>query len=369
MAGLLPRCSFDAFFRQSISSLRLAARPRRYLSISADASSSSSAGPNPKPYRKVAATPLRRTAAASLPIRSNPTPTRSNIQAVFTLATAERYLFSRLRGRLPAASQLLHEAFWVPRWRDGEVFVFENGSVVCWGLGEEDARQFAQEVIGGTGVEVGHLKEAETEELDFVMDPTETTRLQGDLIILGDSPSLSSPDSFPSSVPQSALPTETLPARYAFSQALSRSTALSALEVALDDYLSSVAALPNSLETTGKPGLGREALIKKLGRLMKFRQGLNLNRENFLETPDFYWAEPELEAYFKSLSNALEVKIRTTSVNDKITYAAEVQSILRQLLTESTAHRMELVIIALITVEVIVALIRDGPELWHIIIS
>ena len=38
--------------------------------------------------------------------------------------------------------------------------------------------------------------------------------------------------------------------------------------------------------------------------------------------------------YFESLSDALEVKMRTTSVNDKITYAAEVQSMLRQLLTE-----------------------------------
>jgi uncharacterized Rmd1/YagE family protein len=99
----------------------------------------------------------------------------------------------------------------------------------------------------------------------------------------------------PSSLPPSIFPTDTLLARYAFSQALSRSTALSALEESLDNYLSSVALLPHSLEKTGRPGLGRTALIKKLGELMKFRQGLNLNRENFSDTPDFYWAEPELE--------------------------------------------------------------------------
>lgn len=38
--------------------------------------------------------------------------------------------------------------------------------------------------------------------------------------------------------------------------------------------------------------------------------------------------------YFNSLNNALEMRARTRSVNDKITYAAEVQSVLRQLLTE-----------------------------------
>lgn len=126
------------------------------------------------------------------------------------------------------------------------------------------------------------------------------TRLQGDLIILGQVSPLSS---IPTKLPPMALPEETLLARYAYSQALSRSTALSALEVSLDDYLTSMALLPHSLEKTGKPGMSRKALIKKLGELMKFRQGLNLNRENFSDVPDFYWAEPDLERalLFKSL--------------------------------------------------------------------
>ena len=105
-------------------------------------------------------------------------------------------------------------------------------------------------------------------------------------------------ENIPAVLPVSpALPADTLLARYAFSQALSRSTALSALEESLEDYLSSVALLPHSLEKTGRPGLSREALIKKLGVLMKFRQGLNLNRENFSDTPDLYWTEPELEGW------------------------------------------------------------------------
>jgi uncharacterized Rmd1/YagE family protein len=115
------------------------------------------------------------------------------------------------------------------------------------------------------------------------------------LIILGKNPPLNEVTP-PASYPSMVFPEETLFARYAFSQALSRSTALSALEVALDEYLSSMALLPHSLAKTGKPGMGRTALVKKLGELMKFRQGLNLNRENFSDVPDFYWTEPELES-------------------------------------------------------------------------
>lgn len=123
------------------------------------------------------------------------------------------------------------------------------------------------------------------------------TRLQGDLIILGQSQSLTEASAKDEAkLPPTAFPKETLLARYAFSQALSRSTALSGLETSLDDYLTSMAQLPHSLQEKGKPGMGRTALIKKLGELMKFRQGLNLNRENFSDVPDFYWTKPELES-------------------------------------------------------------------------
>ena len=56
-----------------------------------------------------------------------------------------------------------------------------------------------------------------------------------------------------------------------------------------------MSSLPQALQKTGKPGMGRRALVKKLGGLLHFRQGLNLNRENFSETPDFYWDQPVLE--------------------------------------------------------------------------
>ncbi|PCH42394.1 hypothetical protein WOLCODRAFT_132359 [Wolfiporia cocos MD-104 SS10] len=351
---------------------------RRSLATGSSATPPPAGDSEAKPKPK-ASTPLRRAASASLPIRSNPTPTRSSIKPVSTLATAERYNLAALREHLPEGSLRLHDAYWVPHWAadadgpEGEVFVFGNGSFVCWGLGEEHARAFAQSVLARSRAEAGALADPETEDLEFVMDPAECvrphTRLQGDLIILGEGPKLNSDDAMPASLPPSLFPQDTLLARYAFSQALSRSTALSALEVSLDKYLSSVAQLPDTLQRTGEPGLSRRALVMKLGELLKFRQGLNLNRENFSDTPDFYWAEPTLENYFHSLSSALEMRARTRSVNDKITYAAEMQSVLRELLTTRSAHSMELIIIVLIAVEVVICLIRDGPELWQMVTS
>jgi uncharacterized Rmd1/YagE family protein len=154
----------------------------RYLSTGRP-SSSSAQSENPLSDAKSKpkeTTPLRRSASASLPIRSNPTPTRGVIQPIFTLATAERYILARLRtlSDLPPLSQALHESWWIPKWgkegKEGEIFVFSNGSIVCWGLGEEDAKRFASEVIEkARGMQVSPLKEVETEELEFVVDPIE----------------------------------------------------------------------------------------------------------------------------------------------------------------------------------------------------
>lgn len=84
-----------------------------------------------------------------------------------------------LRSVLPEGAQLLHDAWWVPKWTDsqsgkeGEVFVFGNGSFVCWGLGEDEAARFAQQVLRRSAATVAPLKEPETEDLEFVTDPEE----------------------------------------------------------------------------------------------------------------------------------------------------------------------------------------------------
>ena len=80
---------------------------------------------------------------------------------------------------LPKDAFLLHDAWWIPKWTDsksrkeGEIFVFANGSFVCWGLGEDEAQRFARQVVHTSEAEVARLKEPEDEDLEFVTDPEE----------------------------------------------------------------------------------------------------------------------------------------------------------------------------------------------------
>lgn len=81
----------------------------------------------------------------------------------------------------------LHEAYWIPKWKfrdeelgedkEAEIFIFGNGSFVCWGMTEEHAVMFQNEVLKRTGAELVPFREAETEELEFVTDPSECVEL------------------------------------------------------------------------------------------------------------------------------------------------------------------------------------------------
>jgi uncharacterized Rmd1/YagE family protein len=129
---------------------------------------------------------------------------------------------------------------------------------------------------------------------------------------------------------------------------------LSVLEDRLDKHIASVSLLPRALERFGAQPMGRREVIRKMGELMSLRMAVNTRGGGLEDTPEFYWSEPELEAYFDSVAKEFEIKERIDTINKKIDYAQEVQNTLRALLTEASGHRMELIIILLITVEVII---------------
>ncbi|GHJ89201.1 hypothetical protein NliqN6_5603 [Naganishia liquefaciens] len=245
--------------------------------------------------------------------------------------------------------------------QNGEIWVFRNGSFVTWGLTPAEGRRFLREVIRNpaTIVEVGTLNfgRVQTEEVDFVVDPTEETRIKGNLILLGRAPEL---QTFTPSPTYAALLT-----RYTLSLSLARSSALSAVEAKLDAHLASVSKVPHMLEVWGRQPLGRKEVIRKIGELMVLREAVNFRGGGLEDTPEIYWSEPQLEEYFDTISREFEMKERIDTINQKIDYASEVQSTLRALLTEASGHRMELIIIVLIAVEVVFLLLREGHELSH----
>lgn len=169
--------------------------------------------------------PKRRLEAASAPLRSNPPPTRGPILSCIAHTTAERYNLINLGIVLRSLGVRWDEvpegdrerAFVIGPWKGrggaerivsgkdlkpvledegdsdkldrmvdqdlgfgygerGEIWVFNSGSFVTWGLTEEEGKAFLRDVIRrrGSGVEVERLgvQDLEVEEVDFVVDPT-----------------------------------------------------------------------------------------------------------------------------------------------------------------------------------------------------
>ena len=109
----------------------------------------------------------------------------------------------------------------------------------------------------------------------------------------------------------------------------------------------------------------RNFISQKTGQLLSIRAQLNLYSELTDSLPDLFWDsrhELGLEGYYDQVGRALDINIRIKVLNEKMDYAQEIASVLRQHLSEAHGVRLEWIIIALIAVEVFFALQREVKE-------
>ncbi|GAA5987511.1 hypothetical protein JCM10908_001984 [Rhodotorula pacifica] len=314
---------------------------------------------------------------------------------VIALTTAESYdtaeLLQRLQamGLLEDAVNLVGEAVLLPNWtpaavtffdsdtaaggatsaatlqEHGEVYVFESGTIVVWGLSMDAAEVFLRKVIRGAGgassgfVEVGRYAEPETEVLEYwVADGP--THMSGDSIHLSSPPSEEVSASSAASSSSPATPSKALLERLAFSAGMARVTKLGVYEEQFDAFAEGVAGIPKLLESGSESPVKKTDIIKRVGTLHSFRQKLNLEDENLLDEPEFLWEDADLHGHYTAVCKALEFENRLTTLNDRVDYAFSLQTTLMELLNTKTSHRLEWIIIILIAFEISLVLIREG---------
>ncbi|BGP17734.1 hypothetical protein JCM10213_005315 [Rhodosporidiobolus nylandii] len=307
---------------------------------------------------------------------------------VIALTTAECYhtpaLLERLaaQGLLDGAVNLLGEAILLPRWSPasstffdaegtaeagpsaaqevGEVYVFESGTIVLWGLSMASAETFLRKVIRGSGsgfVEEGRYAEPETEVLDYWVGKG-STRMSGDSIHLSSAPSALPPPTAEAGA--SAQPSKELLERLAFSAGMARVTKLGVYEEQFDEFAEGVAGIPKLLQSGSEAPVKKTDIIKRVGTLHSFRQKLNLEDENLLDEPEFLWEDADLHGHYTAVCKALEFESRLTTLNDRVDYAFSLQTTLMELLNAQTSHRLEWIIIILIAFEITLVILREG---------
>jgi uncharacterized Rmd1/YagE family protein len=269
----------------------------------------------------------------------------------------------------------------VKGFQRGDVFIFPSGTVVTWNVREREALKLVNQTLPAAA-EGSHLDLLETEDLDYLEDPSkETSEVVGDTIVLGTkaeppSDTFTSPQpdtsslSFPhTNTTEHRHETSTILAKIAFSSGLARSTKLAVLETLLSAYQHSTRQIPKTLASaktlpTHSP-FTRSFILRKTGELLSLRAQLNLYSELTDAMPDIFWDsrhELGLGEYYDQVGRALDVGVRIRVLNDKIGFAQEIASVLREQLSEKHGLRLEWAIIALIAVEVVLEFYRHWGE-------
>lgn len=256
----------------------------------------------------------------------------------------------------------------------GDIFIFPSGTVVTWALPEGFTSYFATRTLL-PAAEQPHKEPIETEDLDYLEDHTrEHSMIRGETIILGTKHSSASP-THTSSTPndgtsETGYQTQSVDnvlTKIAFSSGFARSTKLAILETSLSTYLVSTAQIPQLLSSGRRLPLAisRRFILRKTGELLLLRAQLNLYSELTDSLPDLFWDsrhELNLESYYDQVGKALDVGIRIKLLNEKMDYAGEIATVLRERLSEKHGLFLEWTIIVLIAIEVGFEILRLWKE-------
>jgi uncharacterized Rmd1/YagE family protein len=263
----------------------------------------------------------------------------------------------------------------VKDFQRGDIFIFPSGTVVAWNVREREVMNLVTRVLV-PAAEGSHIDILETEDLDYLEDPTrESSEVVGDTIVLGTKAEAETSDA-PKEPTIDGIDqrheVDTILAKIAFSSGLARSTKLAVLESLLSSYQESTRQIPimlakgesMSLKGNNMP-FTRSFILSKTGELLNIRAQLNLYSELTDSMPDIFWDsrhELGLGEYYDQVGRALDVGVRIRVLNEKIGFAQEIASVLRETLSEKHGLRLEWAIIALIAVEVVLEFYRHWTD-------
>lgn len=259
-----------------------------------------------------------------------------------TYCTAASYDMGKLsqkmqkRGPTQAYRDALHTQVKEDRRTKGDIFYFSFGVIVCWGFTEEEEQELLTE-----------LKEFEKEGLprperdDFTFAYGENMKIEEDEILLQNKSS---------------------PTKLAISYGLAQSVKLTIFEEAIQKTIVYSQQIPAGLAKRGKISLSHREISKKMGEIFLERSFVNLHTE-ILDTPEFFWDNPELEPFYKRTIHYLDVSKRIEILNRRLAVVHDLFEILSNELKHQYSARLEWTIIILIVIEVILVLLKD---LFHL---
>lgn len=214
-----------------------------------------------------------------------------------------------------------------------EVFLFDYGTVVIWGMTLQEERRFLKE-IAKFEVEKLSKDDIETEEFNFYYTREYQARIYNDFISLREKRNYMT--------------------KLAISHALSQSVKTSLFEDLVDNTIDVTKDIPFQIASTGKIDLNKKQINMQIGELFILRISIHL-QGSVLDAPELMWAEPQLDPVYQAVRSYLEMDQRVGLLTERLNVIGDLLAVLKDQLTVTHGELLEWIVIILIFAEVVVA--------------
>ncbi|MFZ0571195.1 MAG: RMD1 family protein, partial [Rhodomicrobium sp.] len=99
----------------------------------------------------------------------------------------------------------------------------------------------------------------------------------------------------------------------------------------------------------------KSAMLEQIGEALLIQKRL-ASRVDLDEKPDVLWDHPELERLWAKLVDEYDLAARGRAVERKLAVIRETADTITDLISTRTSHRLELLVIVLIAIEIVLAL-------------
>ncbi|KAJ9119036.1 hypothetical protein QFC22_003526 [Naganishia vaughanmartiniae] len=214
---------------------------------------------------------------------------------------------------------------WVP-----DLFVFEYGTVVIWGMTEREEKRVLAS-LRKFEIEKLNVEDIEMEDLNFYY--ANYSRIYNDVITLRKGSSFMT--------------------KLSLSHALSQSVKISLFEELVAGTIDQTKDLPRSLSETGKIGMPRKEIMKQIGSLFILR--INWGG-SILDSPELFWTYPDLEPLYQAARSYLEINQRIDLLNARVEVLQDMLTLLKESVNSSHGEHLETIVIWLIGVEIVLGI-------------
>jgi uncharacterized Rmd1/YagE family protein len=222
-----------------------------------------------------------------------------------------------------------------------EIFIFNHGCFVCWGLSHRQEQKWVS-YIAMFSRDSLPIIESDFFSFQYGEDTTIYTHERFKLDII-------------------TLESDSSQIKLAISYGLAKSIKLESFEDAIQDTVKKNSSLPVEIASHGTISLSKNAIFKRMGEIFLARSLINLNSE-ILDTPEYFWRNPNLEPLYIMTNKFLDIPIRVSALNQKLDVLQELLDILHSQLQHRHSALLEVIIISLILIEILISLLQF--HLW-----